>query len=322
MIVVVTSSRPDDDESDSFLELAPIHLAVGLHGAGRGTRPRTCRRPHAGCRSGYGGRRLGLPAAAHARSPCAPGPRRRGRRRSEQAPPWRSLEYGISRRPARLICRVRGIGFADSARTSTFNFICAAVPLLDAGALLLIHHQETQVFGPYISREPPVGANQDVDFPRLVLASTAFTSAGLRNRTPSEREGKVGEGARGRCRSAAGRGSWSEPGPSPACRRPRPSPQFGERPRSCQSRRRRRRAGSNTTEPKKKKKIPTTLSLSRGICMWFGCLLRWLLITSRRGLEWLKRYPMNLAAGLNRSTTAPRQTPARGRCDADGVKSD
>ena len=89
-------------------------------GPGRaGARP-----PRAASRSGCGGRRPGRRARSRARSPCGPGPRRRGRRRCGPGGGPRAASRSPRCRagPARLICRVRGIGVAESASTSTFSF--------------------------------------------------------------------------------------------------------------------------------------------------------------------------------------------------------
>ena len=84
--------------------------------------------------------------------------------------------------------------------------------------------EQAEVLGADVAREQPVGADQDVDLARRrSRRAPALTSAGGRKRRDHlDREREVARGARGRCRSAAGRGSSSAPGPSPACRRRRP----------------------------------------------------------------------------------------------------
>ena len=95
--------------------------------------------------------------------------------------------------------------------------------LLDPEALLLVDDDQAQVLGADVAREQPVGADQDVDLARLEVRRAPLSPrpAGAGGRRP--RPGRAGRrGARGRCRSAAGRGSSSAPASSPACRRRRP----------------------------------------------------------------------------------------------------
>ena len=117
--------------------------------------------------------------------------------------------------------------------------------LLDPEALLLVDDHEAEVLRRARRARAAGGCRSGCrPCPRSNRASASRTSAGLRSReTISISSGESTRGARGRCRGAAGRGSWSAPASSPACPRRPPCGRRAARPRSCRSRRRRRSAG-------------------------------------------------------------------------------
>ena len=121
--------------------------------------------------------------------------------------------------------------------------------LVHPETLLLVDDQQAQVGRPDVAREQPVGADQDVHLPLGEALTMSRTSAGLRSRETISTSTGSRAGARGRCRGAAGRGSWSAPASSPASSRRPPSARRAARPRSCRSRRRRRSGGPSGARP-------------------------------------------------------------------------
>ena len=70
----------------------------------------------------------------------------------------------MSRMPSRLMCRVRGIGVAESVSTSTVERKrLEPLLVLDAEPLLLVDDHQPQVLERDVLLQDPVRADQDVD---------------------------------------------------------------------------------------------------------------------------------------------------------------
>ena len=101
----------------------------------------------------------------------------------------------MSRSPARLICRVRGIGVAESDSTSTFSFswrsssFCLTPKRCSSSTI-----DQAELLGADVAREQPVGADQDVDLAGLEVVEHRFRLGRLAQaRDPLDPEGQVGE---------------------------------------------------------------------------------------------------------------------------------
>ncbi len=123
--------------------------------------------------------------------------------------------------------------------------------LRDAEALLLVDDHEAEVLRDHVAREQAVRADEDLDLARRVVGEHLLD---LLRPAGSARPSRRGPGSRGtgrgRCASAARRGSSSARASAPASRSPRRRTPPAARPRSCRSRRRRRRAGPSGAAPR------------------------------------------------------------------------
>ena len=225
MIVVATRQSASPRRNSSIVRSSSrlVHLPVRLGEADAGAERA---QPLGGLvqasRSGCGGRRPGRRARPRAGSPCAPAPRRRGRRRCGSAggPP------AASRSPR---CRAGPRGSSAACAGSASPTSRARRPCSFSWRSSSFCRTPKRCSSSTISR-PSSSARTSRESSRWVpIRMSTLPSAKPRERRPDlgrlaqprdhlDLDREVRAGARGRCRGAAGRGSWSAPASSPACR--------------------------------------------------------------------------------------------------------